>query len=261
MMRSIFLRTLYDKRWFILGWSLAMSATAGLMVAMYPAFKEGMEEIIATMPAQFQGLAGDASSFGSMETYLASQLFDIRVPLLLMIAAAVMAVGLTVTPEEKGHLRTILSGRFSRTSLYIQTWYAALMMVIAIVASMALVTILSVLAIGDPVPWRTLLTLGIMTVAFIMMTFTIVYALGAATGSRMLTLGIGLMIIIASFILDIGAAVDWLDSVQVLSLLSYFDAAMVPADGVDIVDQLVVLSITLVSFVIGLVLFRRRDIG
>lgn len=261
MMRSIFLRTLYDRRWFVLGWGTAMAVTAGLMVAMYPAFREGMSEILATIPTQFQGLAGDASSFDTMHSYIASQFFDIRVPLLLMIAGAVLGIGLSVAPEEKGQLRTVLSGRVSRVGWYIQTWYSALFVIGAIVALMTFVTILAIWFVGEPIPWWVLLKLSLMTISYIMMTFTIVYALGSATGSRAIALGIGVSVIFASFILDIGSAVDWLEPLQFLSLLSYFDAASVPSEGVNLADQLVILIILTLSFLMGMIFFRRRDIA
>lgn len=260
MMRSIFLRTLFDKRWFVLGWTLAMTMTAILMVAMYPSLKEGMEQIIATMPPQLQGLAGDINAFNSLESYLASQLFDIRVPLLLMIMAAILATSLTVTAEEKGQLRTVLSGRYSRASWYIQTWYAALIVTLTILAFMTAAVIISTMAIGDNIPWWTLLQLNLMTMSFIMMTFTFIYALGASTNNRAITLGIGMAVIILSFILDAGSAVDWLEPFQVVSLLNYFNAGSLVSDGISIVDQLIVLTILLVSYVVGLVIFRLRDI-
>ena len=75
-MKSILARTLYDKRWFALGWSFALSGMAVLMITMYPSLHDGMKSIAATMPPQLQGLVGDISMFGHLDTYLSSQLYD-----------------------------------------------------------------------------------------------------------------------------------------------------------------------------------------
>ena len=99
MMKSILLRTLYDKRWFLVGWSTALSLMSILMIAMYPSLHEGMRSIAASMPEALQGLVGDLSLFAHLDTYLSSQLYDIRIPLFLMIMSVVLAQSISVGSE------------------------------------------------------------------------------------------------------------------------------------------------------------------
>ena len=40
MMKSIYTRTLYDKRWFALGWMVSFFALAALLVAFFPSMKQ-----------------------------------------------------------------------------------------------------------------------------------------------------------------------------------------------------------------------------
>lgn len=261
MMRSIFLRTLYDKRWFMLGWSFALSGMAVLMISMYPALSDSMGQIAATMPPQLRGLIGDIDSFTHLDSYISSQLFDIRIPLFLMIMATVLALGIGVSNEEKGVLRTVLSGKYSRVRWFIETWFAAFVIFVVALSTTGIVTLLTVWAIGETIDTSVILKLIAISLSLALAAFTLVFGIGAASGLRSPTLAIGVGMIVTSFILEAGRAVDWLDSAQYISLLHYYDASHLLKDGVDLNHQLVIVGILLVSFFVGIVLFRRRDIS
>ena len=261
MMKSVFLRTLYEKRWFTLGWSLALSLMAVLMIAMYPSLHEGMKNIAASMPPQLQGLVGDISLFGHLDTYLSSQLYDIRIPLFLMIMAVVLAQGLSVTCEEKGEMRTILSTATSRTSLFLQTLAAAVVMFSVSIVVTSCVTWIGVPMINESISTWLIVKLGVLSLAFAMTVFSMVYAVGIATGSRGSTLSLGVGLIISSVILEAGRTVDWLDLVQKVSMLHYYDAGKLLTTGINFSHIVVQASLLISACIIGWLLFRRRDIG
>ncbi len=261
MMRSIFLRTLYDKRWFTLGWSLALSLMAVLMIAMYPSLHEGMKQIAATMPPALQGLVGDMSMFSHLDTYLSSQLYDIRIPLFLMIMAVVLAQNVSVGSEEKGEMRTLLSTSVSRTSLYVQTVLAAMVVFTVALLVTLLITWLGVPLIKESIDTMLVVKLGVLSLGFAMVIFAIVYGVGMITGSRSATLSIGVGLIISSVILEAGRTVDWLDLAQKISMLHYYDAGKLLATGIDLKHILVQIILFIVSLTAGWLWFRRRDIG
>lgn len=261
MMKSIFLRSLYDKRWFMLGWSLALSLMAVLMIAMYPSLHEGMKNIAASMPPQLQGLVGDISLFGHLDTYLSSQLYDIRIPLFLMIMAVVLAQGLSVNSEEKGEMRTILSTATSRSSLFFQTGVAAVVIFMTAITITSLVTWLGVPMIDESIDTWLVIKLGVLSLAFAMTVFSIVYAVGSATGSRSITLSVGVGLIILSVILEAGRTVDWLDLAQKVSMLHYYDAGKLLTTGIELKHLLVQGVLFSASWLVGWLLFRRRDIS
>lgn len=260
-MRSVFLRTLYDKRWFMIGWSFALGGMAILMVAMFPSLSQGMTDIAASMPPQLRGLVGDIESFTHLDSYLASQLYDIRIPLFLMIMATVLAVGVSVGQEEKGVLRTILSSRTSRLSWLIQTWLAGFVIFLIALTITGVVTVLAIWSIGETIDYSVIVKLALLSLSFAMTMFTIVFGIGAATGMRSITLSIGVIIIVSSFILQAGSTVDWLDVVQPISLMNYYDASALIKSGLDKTHQLILTSLSL-TFLIGSILsIRRRDIS
>lgn len=260
MMRSIFLRTLYDKRFFMLGWSIGLSMMAILMVAMYPALKDSMAELAASMPENLRGLVGDTSSFSHMDSYLSTQLYDIRIPMFIMIMMTVLGLGLSVGNEEKGTLRSVLSTNRSRTRWLIETVFSVMVIAAVVITVSILVTLAGVSLIGDFISLTTLMQLAGLSWVFAMTMFFIVFGIGVASGHRSLTMGVGVGLIIATIALQAGSTVDWLDSYQWMSLLHYYDAKTLLGTGIDWWHLASQFLIILVTGTIGWSLFRRRDI-
>lgn len=261
MMRSLFTRILYDKRWFMLGWAFALSAMAVLMIAMYPSLHEGMKSIAATMPPQLQGLVGDISLFGHLDTYLSSQLYDIRIPLFLMIMTLVMALGLTAASEERGEMRTLLSTAISRTRYCIETFLAAMVIIAVTVGATVLVTVIAVPMINESIDTVLVMKLAGLSFVFALMMFAIVYGIGIGTGSRSLVMAVGVGLIVLSVILEAGRTVDWLDIAQKVSLLHYYDAGKLLTDGLNLLHLAVQLGLLGLMPLLGWLRFRSRDIG
>ncbi len=260
-MKSILARTLYDKRWFALGWSFALSGMAVLMITMYPSLHDGMKSIAATMPPQLQGLVGDISMFGHLDTYLSSQLYDIRIPLFLMIMALVLALSLSTSSEERGEMRTLLSTATSRTSLFSQTMIAAMIIFAVTISSTILVTILTVPMINESIDILLVFKLAALSFIFAMMMFAIVYSIGIGTGSRSLVMSIGVGLIVISIILEAGRTVDWLDLAQKVSLLHYYDASKLLTDGLNFKHLAVQIGLLVIMPLAGWLRFRNRDIA
>lgn len=265
MMRSIYLKTLYDKRYFLLGWTLGFMAIAALMTSFYPAMHQenSINALLANMPPAFKGLVGNLADLTHFDTYIASQLFDIRMPLIAGIMSIILGLGISVADEEKGELRTLLSLPISRTKLLIERWLAMLtiMLVIGLGMVVGIYAVLPFIDIASIEP-DILLRLSAMTL-LIMITFgTIPFAVGLATGRRALATGLSIIVVIGSFLLStFGQAVDWLHDYEPLSLLHYFPAADIVKNGIDMKNVVVFAAITIVLLVFSVILFRRRDVA
>ncbi|MDB5165176.1 MAG: transporter permease [Candidatus Saccharibacteria bacterium] len=265
MMRSVYLKTLYDKRWFVFGWTLGFVALSVLMTSFFPAMRQtgALDALVTNMPPALQGLIGNLGDLKSFPTYIASQLFDIRVPLIAGVMAIILALGLSTAEEERGELRTLLSLPISRTKLLIEKWLAlgtimaisTLGIIIGILASAPLVD-------GASIELSTLLHLVAMT-WLIMVTFgTVTFAAGFASGSRAFANTLGVLVIIGSFILStFGQSVDWLSDFEKFSLLHYFPAVEIAKNSIDFNNVVVLGTVAAVSLIIAVILFRRRDVA
>lgn len=264
MMRNLFTKTLYDRRWFILGWSVGLGLMVWLVLIFFPALSKdnSFEQIATALPEQFQGLIGEAASFTELPSYIATQLYGIRVPLFLMIMALVLAQVLTVGEEEKGTLRTLLATPLSRGRIVAEKWLAGMVIFIVTIAVTAGATYLGVASIHEPAPHELIWKLALLSLCFAAASFSIPFSVALATGSRSLTMVIGITATIGSFLLSSFAAmIDWLEPWDTISLLHYYDAASVTRNGLDPLHILVLLAIAAASLALGWYLFRRRDVS
>jgi ABC-2 type transport system permease protein len=265
MMHSVYLKTLYDKRYFMLGWTIGFAALAALMASFYPAMHQtgSIDQLLESMPPAFKGLVGSLGDLSRFDTYIASQLFDIRIPLIAGIMAIILGIGISIGDEEKGELRTILSLPVSRTKLYVEKW-------LAMVTIMAIIVLGLVAGIYAVLPFVSIAHIEFdVTVQLVSMTLlvmvtygTIPFSVALATGRRAVATGIGILAIIGSFILStFGQAVDWLRDYEKLSLLHYFPAADIVKHGVQAKDVAVFAITTVVLLIIGIIFFPRRNVA
>ncbi len=265
MMRSVYLKTLYDKRVFILGWTLGFAALTALMTSFYPAMRQDgtIDALVQNMPPAFQGLIGNLANLRQFDTYLAAQLFDIRMPLIAGVMAIILGLGLSVVEEEKGELRTILSLPISRIKVFAQKW-------LGMVSIMAITTLGVVVGLYATMPFvegasidiEVLVRLVAMTL-LVMVTFgTIPFAAGLALGKRSIATALSILVVIGSFLLSTFAqAVDWLQDYEKFSLLHYFPAVDIAKDTIATSDVAVLAGFSALLLVVAYLLFRRRDVA
>lgn len=265
MMRSVYLRILYERRFFIVGWTIGFATLAALMTTFYPAMHQDgtVDALVKNLPAAFKGLVGDLTNLKSFDTYIAAQLFDVRMRLIAGVMAIILGLGLSVAEEERGELRTLLALPISRSKLFFQTWLA--MVTILFIASLGLIVgIYAVLPFieGGAIELFQVLRLVGMTL-LVMTTFaTIPYAVGRAFGKRSVANGLAILLIIGSFLLStFGQAVDWLKEYETFSLLHYFPAVEIVTGIIEVSDIAVYAGIIGVLLVVSVIIFRRRDVA
>lgn len=265
MMRSVYLRMLYDRRWFIFGWTLGLAVFAAMMVVFYPTMRPeaGMQELLENMPAALQGMVGDMAALNSFDTYLATQLFDIRGSIIAGIMSIILGVSLATKEEESGELRTTLAQPISRTRLYIEKWLAMVsIIIITTVVGLGAGTYLVVPFVEDAtMPLETMTRLLAMTILVLTTFATVAYATGTITGKKSVATFIGTIALASAFLVTTFAVgVDWLRDFEYLSLLHYFPAFEIVTDGIRWSDVSVLGGTTFVLLVISLLVFRHRDV-
>lgn len=263
-MYNLFTKTLYDKRAFVVGWGLGLAFLGFLMMIFYPAFHQdmGLDQLISSLPPALQGLVGNLNDLKELPSYIGSQLFEVRIPIFVSILSVILAVGLTVAEEEKGQLRTLAALPLGRSRILIGKWLA----IIAISFTATLATIVGIViglvTIGETLDPLVVLRLGAMMWLLSISLATVVFGIGLASGKRGLTMGLGVLIAVGSFILTTFAkSVDWLQPYEHASLLHYFPATVIAKGDIALLDVMVLSGVTLVFLLIGIIFFRRRDIG
>jgi ABC-2 type transport system permease protein len=261
-MFRLFLKTLRDKRYFILGWSLGMAFLAFVMTSFYPSFSGGeIDSLLETIPPALQGLVGDLQDWRELPGYVGSQVFDIRLPIFISILSILLAIGLTVGEEDKGQLRTLVSLPVSRRKIVFGKWLA--IVVICFIASSAAVAGVEagLLVISESIDQAVLLRLGLFTWLLVTALATLIFAIGLATGKRSLTTAVAVVVAIGSFLMSTFAqAVDWLKDWEFVSFFHYFPATDIAKGTVEWTNVWVYAAITGIALGVALLAFVRRDI-
>lgn len=261
-MKTLISKTLYDKRWFILGWTLGLIFFGWLMMVFYPTFSgDQMKSVVDAMPASVAGLIGNLADFNDPTKYMASQVFDIRLPMIVAIFVVILAVSLTVGEESRGNLRTLLVTPLSRTRILFEKWLAIVLISIVATVAVGIGVCLGLIQTGVSPDWGKFIALLTMLVFQIIAMATVVFGIGFATGRSGLTITISTLVMVESYIISTFAiGVAALKNWEWLSLFKYFPASDVVKTGLDWGGIAVYLGITVVFLVLGLVIFRRRDV-
>lgn len=264
MFRTLIGRTLYEKRWFLAGWSLAFGTVSALVMMFYPSFSQsgGFDEVAKTLPSQLQGLIGDPDVFRTIDGFIALQVFDVRMSLLMIIMTLVLATSLTVREEESGDLRTTLVTSLSRGRVVIEKFIAAVV-IIGILNLVSIVGVyIGIIGLGETAPHALLWQLFGLTWVFGVVAFSIPYCIGLSSGSRGLTMFVGLVVALGSYLLSTFArSVEWLESWEFLSLIHYYDTAGLREGSFSMVNIWVYCVLIILSLLSAMILFRRRDIA
>jgi ABC-2 type transport system permease protein len=264
MMGTLFGRTVYEKRWFIIGWSLVFGVTSTLVLMFYPSFSQGggFDEVTKTLPEQLQGLVGDPSVFATLEGFISSQVYDVRMSLMMIIMTLVLATGLTVREEENGDLRTMMMTSLSRSRVVLEKFAAALCVIVILNLVATAGIYIGIVSLGETAPHALIWQLFALTCLFGATAFSIPYAVALATGRRAITMVVGLLVAIGSYMLTTFArSVDWLESWDKLSLMHYFNTASVREGSFDTIDALVLFLILVIAMITAIAAFRSRDIA
>lgn len=264
MFHTLIGRTLYEKRWFLAGWSLAFGVVSTLVMMFYPSFSQegGFGTAAKSLPSQLQGLVGDPDVFRTIDGFIALQVFDMRMSLLMIIMTLVLATSLTVREEESGDLRTTMMTSLSRSRIAIEKCIAAVIVIILLNLVAICGVYVGLIALGETAPHALLWQLFGLTCLFATAAFSIPYSIGLASGSRGLTMFVGLVIALGSYLLSTFArSVEWLERWDFLSLIHYYDTAGLREGTFSMVNIWVYSILIILALVGAVILFRRRDIA
>lgn len=264
-MFNLFRKTMYDKRIFIIGWSLGLIILALLMILFFPAFKNfGFDQLLAGLPPELKsikGLIGNLDSLKTISGYLGGQFFDIRMPMFISVFSIILAVGLSIKDEEDGYLRILLALPMSRIKLLFGKLFA--IVTICLIATIATIAGLwiGIALIGETFDWIVIFNLSFMMFLLSVCMTTLFYCIGLASGKRGLTMGLGIIVAAGSFLLTTFAkSVDWLQPYEKISLFHYFPPAEIIQNGISLSDVVVLSGITIISIIFAIIFFRRRDV-
>ncbi len=262
MFKNLVGKTLYDKRWFIFGWSLGLIAMCALTIAFFPTIKDSATQLFQNIPKQFQNLVGDTSSYSTITGYIGSGIFELRIPMLTLPMSIILAVGLTVSEESSGKMYQLLAQPVSRSKIVLQKWLSLLIITTVIFAMMTVGIIVTTLLIKEHVPYAKLGMFTLMCWLMSMAVSGICFMVGAASGRKGLTIFVSSFVAFGGYLISSFATqVSWLKNLDYISLFHYYHPSIITKQGLVFSHILVLVTVSIVSIIIATIGFANRDIG
>lgn len=266
MLRSVFLKTLRDRRRSLVGWAAGMALFNAFSVAFWPSVRENaadFRELIQGLPESIRSLVGvEALDITTPEGYLNGRVFALVVPLLFLIFAIGFGSRTVAGEEQRGTLELVVAGPIARWRVVVEK-FAALATATAFLGLVLWGTLLVVgrsvdLGVGagamaGPVVMAVFLAIGFGAVAL---------GVGCATGRRSLASGVASGAAVAAYLVKalapVAPSVEWFEG---LSPFYYYDAAQPLLNGIDIAHVAFFLLLVLAFVSLALVTFDRRDLS
>jgi ABC-2 type transport system permease protein len=264
MLRSVFTKTIWERRRGTIGWVIGGLATAGFVVAVYPVVRDSAEfiELIENLPDEFLALAGiDPAVFVTGYGYLQAQMYSLLGPLLVLILAIGIGASATAGEEAEGTADLLLATPVTRRRVVLDKALAMAVLVAILVLSFVAVLLVGQVAVGlDLSIWGLIggnLSLWLLGLFF----GSLALAVGAWSGRRAAAAGVAGGLAAASYILDSFAPlVSGLEAVQPYLPFHWY-AADSPLLNGPTGWHLLLLAGAVAFTGAAAALFSRRDIG
>jgi ABC-2 type transport system permease protein len=260
MLRNIFLKTLYEKRWTLFAWGLAIFLLTILTMSFYPTLRDTFGESLKNVPDSAKAFLGDATAYQTIQGFTDLQVFA-QMVFFTIIMGVILGTGLLAGEENEGTLQTLLSMPVSRPKVYIQKLFACMAIVAGVCMVLMLAILLGALMVGEKMPLgRTFL--ATMMLWLVTMVFTVLgYALGAIFSRRGLSgAAAGMLAFVTYLITALAPNVHVLKIPNYFSPFHYFNNPSILKYGLGLRDLAVLLSINVVLAVLGYVVFVKRDV-
>ncbi|HSX45333.1 MAG TPA: ABC transporter permease subunit [Candidatus Saccharimonadales bacterium] len=262
MFRSIFLKTLHEKRLMMIFWSIGVIAMSMLMMGFYHSFSGGgFDELLKNLPKSVQGLVGNIADLKTVGGYVSQEVFALRIPLLTLIMGIVLFVSLLSGDEDQGTLQTLLAQPVSRTKVYFEKYIAGLV-VSLIICSMAIIGVeIGLVLIHEQMSLirlvQAVLDVWLLTVLF----GTLGFSIGAINGKRGFAGSLAGIIAFSTYILtSFVANVQSLVTIEKLSPFHYYNKPAAALSGLKGENVMIMIGVTVVFLIVGWVVFAKRDI-
>ena len=263
MIRTVYAKWLWDARRSLAGWTLGILVVGCGYAAFWPTIDDPE---IAALIENYPSALLEAINYTNITTpegYLTATVYGLVVAVLMVVFATSSGTRIIAGEEEAGVLDLTLSHPVSRPSLALQRVAAFATAVVVVVTVFGLVMLLVAgPAQFDEIPASRFAAMHLHLAAFTLLFGTLAFAVGAATGRRVLALavtaGVAVVAYAASGIIPQVEGLEW---VKDYSAFTWLTGGAPLANGVDLGHLAIMLGLSALFVALGTLAFRRRDIA
>lgn len=263
-MFNLFLHELRSRLTAILGWGLGIAAFSILIIMMFPEFAGQLEGFNIEDIAIYQAM-GDFGELGTFKGFVSAEMFTLM-PILLAIYAIINGTGTLAGEEDNGTLEPLMSLPLHRWQLVATK---ALALAIALFLILAIISIAEVIAFNalpadldvSGVEAADLVVATLAIWPLIMVFASLSLLLGAFMPSRRLAATVATVVLIATYLANnLTDLAKWLETLKPIFPFNYYNGLNVLESGMDSGDLLILLSASLLLFILAMFSFQRRNV-
>lgn len=261
MLKSITLKTVFEKRWGLLAWYIGLFATTVLIMLLFPTLRDTFGKALNDVPDSIKGILGDANTYQRINGFIDIQVMA-QMVFMTIIYGVILFTGVIAGDETEGTLQTLMAHPVSRTRVYFEKLAGVSILLAIANASVYIGTWIGALLVGESVNlWRLALACG--SLYLITFTFSVIgFSLGAVTGKRGFAGAIAGAVAFASYIItNLAPTVSALQTINKFSPYEYFNKPSILDNGIQYGDQFILLGICAVFIALGYWVFTKRDIA
>lgn len=261
--RGVITKTLYDRRWFLLGWFLGFAFLSWFVGVFYNTF--GSSDVInqqfQNLPPALKSIAGLSGDFNTVPGYFGSQIFGKTMPMIAAVLGIMLGVGLA-TEEEEGTLQTLLAAPLSRTRVYLSKWIAPVIIFALLMVGLCIGLALSLWQQNLGLDaWKVLAATANVWM-FLVFFLSLTYAVGAIFGKKSTAIAVSSILAVSGYFLNaMAAGVEALKPYDKLSVYYYYGSENVLVKGLNYAHFGIIGGVSIALLIIGGVIFARRNIA
>jgi ABC-2 type transport system permease protein len=133
-------------------WGLALGAMIALIVAIYPSIGSQVDDMLANYPPELQAFFGASSSAGTIQGFLALEVFNFLGPIALAFYPILLGARAIAGAEERGALDIFLSNPLARWQVVASTFATMIVALLGVATLLGLCAWIPALLAGVALP-------------------------------------------------------------------------------------------------------------
>ena len=252
-------QTLTEQKRNVLIWGVAMGLLGLMYVALYPSFKDTLNEALKDFPEAYLKMLGISTGVSDAAGFLNMEMFNLLAPLALPFFTILLGARAVAGTEERKALDLLLSNPVPRWQLVVSRYLSMAAGLAVVLLMLAVLTCLPAPVMGVDLSFWAVVQgaaniwpFGLFFGALALLCSSVLRRGAAASG-------IAAGVLIAMYVLNaVGSAVESVKEVRKASLFYYYGAAIL--DGIDWVSFTVILLLSMGLTALAVLAFNRRDI-
>lgn len=265
MLRSLFLKSLYDMRRGLIWWSVGLFLLNFWLVSIFPSIEASaaaLNEYMQNLPPAFRALVGETSNMATIEGYLGLELFSFFLPILTLAFAISYGGGAIGAEEDSNTLDLLLSFPIPRWRVLLEKLAAMVAFTVIVLTASHLGIVAGMAAVDAQMEASHLLGATLNTALLTLLFGVLALALTGLGLRRGAAGGISAGLAAITFLLNgLAPLSDLPEQVQRASPWYYYDASGVLVSGLEPGHSLLLLGLVALLIVIATMGFQRRDIA